>query len=278
MPSHSGILRLVITIDSLFVYPVKSCRGIAVTQAKLTPRGLQYDREWMVASPDGRFVTQREEPRLALVGTALQEGHLELTAPGLPKLAVPLRRSARGASFEVTVWRDRVQAFDEGPAAAGWLGEHLRRDVRLVRFDDARPRATDPAWSHGLAGTSAFADGYPVLVLSRASLDDLNSRLPTPLPVDRFRPNVYLGGCAPYSEDAIGALESQRMRLRIVKPCTRCVITTTNQATGVPQGDEPLRTLKAYRWDEALRGVTFGQNAIVERPGRLEVGTLLTTY
>lgn len=266
-----------ITIDSLFVYPVKSCGGIAVRQAQLTPRGLQYDREWMVVSPDGRFITQREEPRLALVGTALQEDHLELSAPGLPPLAVPLQRSVRGASVEVTVWHDRVLGFDEGQAAASWLGEHLRRDVRLVRFDDARARPTDPAWSHGLAGTSAFADGYPVLVLSRASLDDLNSRLPSPLPVDRFRPNVCLGGCAPYAEDAIGALASQHMRLRIVKPCTRCVITTTEQSTGVAQGDEPLRTLKTYRWDRALHGVTFGQNAIVERPGRLDVGTVLTT-
>jgi uncharacterized protein YcbX len=128
-----------------------------------------------------------------------------------------------------------------------------------------------------LAGTSAFADGYPVLVLSRASLDDLNSRLPSPLPVDRFRPNVYLSGCAPYAEDEISVLESQHVRLRIVKPCTRCSITTTDQATGVPQGDEPLRTLKTYRWDAALRGVAFGQNALVERPGLLEVGTLLTS-
>ena len=266
-----------ISIASLFVYPVKSCRGIAVLQAQLTPRGLQYDREWMVVSPDGRFITQREEPRLALVGTALLADHLELSAPGLPNLAVPMHRSVRGASVEVTVWRDRVQAFDEGHAAASWLGEHLRRDVRLVRFDDARPRPTDTAWSPGLDGTSAFADGYPVLVLSRASLDDLNSRLPSPLPVDRFRPNVYLDGCAPYAEDAISVLASQHMRLRIVKPCTRCVITTTDQATGTAQGNDPLRTLKSYRWDEALRGVTFGQNALVERPGGLEVGTRLVS-
>jgi uncharacterized protein YcbX len=267
----------VITIAALFVYPVKSCRGIAVLQARLTPRGLQYDREWMVVSPDGRFLTQREAPRLALVATALRDHHLELSAPGLPPLAVPLQRAGRAASIEVTVWRDRVQAFDEGHEAASWLGEHLRRDVRLVRFDDARRRPTDPAWSQGLDGSSAFADGYPVLVLSRASLDDLNSRLPSPLPVDRFRPNVYLDGCAPYAEDAIRGLESEQMRLRIVKPCTRCVITTTDQATAVPQGDEPLRTLQTYRWDGALRGVTFGQNAIVERPGRLDVGTPLTS-
>jgi uncharacterized protein len=149
--------------------------------------------------------------------------------------------------------------------------------VRLVRFDDARSRPTDPSWSQGLAGKSAFSDGYPVLVLSRASFDDLNSRLPSPLPLDRFRPNVYLDGCAPYAEDAIRGLENEQMRLRIVKPCVRCVITTTDQATAVPQGDEPLRTLKSYRWDGALHGVTFGQNAIVERPGLLEVGTPLTS-
>ena len=266
-----------ITIASLFVYPVKSCRGIGLPQARLTPRGLQYDREWMVVSRDGRFLTQREAPRLALVGTALHDARLELSAPDLPRLVVPLQRPAHAASVEVTVWRDHVLAVDEGRAAADWFSKHLRRDVRLVRFDDARPRATDPAWSQGLAGTSAFADGYPVLVLSRASLDDLNARLPSPLPVDRFRPNVLLDGCAPYAEDVIGALESEQMRLRIVKPCTRCVITTTDQATAVPQGDEPLRTLKTYRWDAVLHGVKFGQNAIVERPGLLRTGVVLTS-
>ena len=266
-----------ITIASLFVYPVKSCRGIALLQARLTPRGLQFDREWMVVSPEGRYLTQREAPRLALVGTALHDDHLELSAPGLPPLAVPLKRAARSVSVEVTIWRDHVLAVDEGQAAADWLGEHLQRDVRLVRFDDARPRPTDAAWSQGLDGTSAFSDGYPVLVLSRASLDDLNARLPSPLPVDRFRPNVYLDGCAPYAEDAISGLESEQMRLRIVKPCTRCVITTTDQATALLQGDEPLRTLKTYRWDGALHGVKFGQNAIVERPGLLAVGARLTS-
>ena len=231
----------------------------------------------MVVSLDGRFLTQREASRLALVGTALHDDHLELTAPGLPQLAVPLQRPVRSASIEVTVWRDHVLALDEGQAAADWFSRHLSRDVRLVRFDDARPRPTDTVWSQGLDGTSAFSDGYPVLVLSRASLDDLNARLPSPLPVDRFRPNMLLDGCAPYAEDSIRGLESEQMRLRIVKPCTRCIITTTDQATAVPQGDEPLRTLKTYRWDGALHGVKFGQNAIVERPGPLEVGMRLTS-
>ena len=271
------MLASVITIAALFVYPVKSCRGIALPQARLTPRGLQYDREWMVVSPAGRFLTQREAPRLALVGTTLRDDHLELSAPDLPNLAVPLQRAAREAPFEVNVWRDHVLATDEGRAAASWFSKHLGREVRLVRFDDARSRPTDPAWSQGLAGTSAFADGYPVLVLSRASLDDLNARLPAPLPVDRFRPNLYLDGCAPYAEDAIRGLASGQVRLRIVKPCARCSITTTDQSTAERQGDEPLRTLKTYRWDDALHGVTFGQNALVERTGMLEAGASLTS-
>jgi uncharacterized protein len=178
-------------------------------------------------------------------------------------------------SREVTVWRDRVLATDEGNAVAAWLGEHLRRDVRLVRFDDSRPRRTDPDWSQGLDGRSAFSDGYPVLVLSQASLDDLNTRLPAPLPMDRFRPNVVLQGCVPYAEDSLQELAGDEVKLRLVKPCTRCSITTTDQSGGVPQGEEPLRTLRSYRWHDGLRGVTFGQNAIVATTGTLAVGMLL---
>lgn len=271
-----GILPLVLTIDALFVYPVKSCAGIALERAQVTPRGLRYDREWMVVTAAGRFLTQREVPRLALVRTALQHDTLELTAPGLPRLVVPLA-VRRGPSTEVTVWDDTVLARDEGDAAASWFGEHLGREVRLVRFDDARRRPTDPLWSQGLEGSAAFADGYPILVLSRASVDELNERLPIALPIDRFRPNVLLTGCAAYAEDSIATLASDTVQLKLVKPCTRCSITTTDQATGTPQGDEPIRTLRTYRWDAALRGVTFGQNAIVERTGWLATGASLTS-
>jgi uncharacterized protein YcbX len=267
----------VIRIESLHVYPVKSCAGITLQRAQLTPRGLLHDREWMVVTPQGRFVTQREVARLAVVRTALQEDALQLTAPGLPRLTVPFARHTPAALTEVTVWGDTVLATDEGDAAASWFGEHLGRDVRLVRFDQSRPRPTDPEWSQGLQGFASFADGFPVLVISSASLDDLNTRLPVALPLDRFRPNVLLAGCVPYTEDSIGMLASGEVRLRLVKPCTRCSITTVDQATGVPQGDEPLRTLRSYRWDASLRGVKFGQNAIVENGGWLEAGALFTT-
>lgn len=266
-----------IKLGSLFVYPVKSCAGIALPRAQVTPRGLRYDREWMVVTPQGRFLSQREAPRLAVVRTALDAGSLHLTAPGLPRLTVPLEREPRADVTEVTVWGDTLLATDEGDAAASWFGDFLGSNVRLVRYDESRRRPTDPAWSQGLDGVSAFADGYPVLVVARESLDDLNARLPAPIPIERFRPNVVIVGCAPFAEDTLTVLAGESVKLRLVKPCTRCSITAVDQATGVATGDEPLRTLRSFRWDAALRGVTFGQNAIVEQAGWLETGSLLTS-
>jgi uncharacterized protein YcbX len=263
------------TIAALHVYPVKSCRGIALTQADLTPRGLRHDREWMVVTPEGRFLTQRELPRLALIAPGIADHELQLQAPGAGSIAVALDAGA-GPSREVTVWDDTVLARDEGDAVARWLSDCLRRSVRLVRFDPSRRRATDPAWSAGRQGESAFSDGYPVLVLSRASLSDLNARLSQPLPLDRFRPNLVLDGCDAYAEDSLRVLQSGTAALRLVKPCTRCIITTTDQSTAARDGEEPLRTLRSYRWSSELRGVTFGQNAIVESVGTLRVGDAIS--
>ncbi|HEX9206766.1 MAG TPA: MOSC N-terminal beta barrel domain-containing protein [Steroidobacteraceae bacterium] len=249
------------TLAGLYVYPVKSCRGIAVASALLTNAGLQHDREWMVVSPDGRFLTQRDTPRLALVVPTIEREALTLDAPGMVPLTVPL--DADGERRVVTVWREQCRAIDAGASAATWFSDFLGRPSRLVRFDPAARRPTDAAWSQGLDAESRFADAFPLLVLSRASLDDLNARLPTPLPLDRFRPNLLLDVDEPYVEDRLGSLSHGRVQLRLVKPCTRCVITTTDQASATVGGDEPLRTLRTYRWDAALRGVTFGQNAII---------------
>lgn len=269
-----------ITIAGLYVYPIKSCRGIALSRARVTPAGLQHDREWMVVTPEGRFLTQRELPRLALVVPALDEGQLTLGAPGIGPLNVSLRGAPDAAQLEVTVWGAKCLARDEGDEAAKWFSTVLGRSVRLVRFDRSRRRPTDPSWSQGLDGEALFSDGFPILVLSQASLDDLNARLPVPpLPVDRFRPNVLIDGCEPYGEDRIATLTSDSVRLRLVKPCTRCSITTVDQLTGTPTGEEPLKTLKTYRWDAQLRGVAFAQNAIVEAGdgATLVVGSALET-
>lgn len=250
-----------ISLAALHLYPVKSCRGIALTEATVTEAGLEHDREWMVVTPEGRFVTQREAPRLALVVTGLDDVALTLAVPGTEPLVVPLESPA--TARQVTVWGDRCHAFDQGETAARWLSERLGRPLRLVRFDPAHRRLSNPTWTGGIEAPNRFSDGYALLAISRASLDDLNSRLSAPLPMDRFRPNLVLDGLPPYGEDTIGDLVAGAVRLRRVKPCTRCVITTTNQATAEVEGDEPLRTLKSYRWDSALRGVTFGQNLIV---------------
>ena len=250
-----------VTIAELYVYPVKSCRGIAVDDWPLEAAGLAHDREWMVVTPDGRFLTQRELPRLALVVPRLLDDRLVLAAPGQGDLELPF--AAGAGRRDVVVWRDRCAAEDAGDAAGEWLTRFLGRPARLVRIAADARRVSDPQWAGDTGALTRFSDGYALLALSRASLDDLNRRLPAPLPVDRFRPNLVLEGLAPYGEDALADFHAGGAHLRGVKPCTRCVITTTRQSTGEPDGEEPLKTLRTYRWDPKLRGILFGQNVIV---------------
>jgi uncharacterized protein YcbX len=261
-----------ITLASIHSYPVKSCRGIDHESALLTRTGLAHDREWMFVTPGGRFITQREQPRLARIEVALRDGALVLSAAGAGKVEVPL--DLDGPRSGVTVWRDHCVGVDQGDAAAAWIRALLGCEARLVRFDPAAPRRSDPRWTGELGAFSLFADGFALLVLSRASVDDLNSRLPVAVPMERFRPNLVLDGLPPYGEDQLHEIECGGVRIRMVKPCIRCAITTTDQHSGERTGDEPLKTLKAYRWDPALHGIAFGQNAIVAAGAglRLAVG------
>ncbi len=249
------------TIAALHVYPIKSCRGIALASARLTPTGLADDRHWMVVRPGGRFVTQRELPRMALIVTALNGFALTLDAPGMSPLAVSREQS--GDSSAVTVWGFTGRGIDCGEAAALWVTGFLGTPLRLMRFDTSAPRECDPAWAGDVPAVTEFADGFPILVISRASLAELNSRLPKALPMERFRPNLVLEGIDAYDEDRIHELRGEGVALRLVKPCLRCVITTTEQSTGERDGVEPLAMLKSYRFDADLRGVMFGQNAII---------------
>jgi hypothetical protein len=249
-------------VAGLFVYPVKSCRGIELERTTLTEAGLAWDRHWMIVRPDGRFVTQRELARLALIETALTAHALTLSAVATAPLVVPL--ASEGRRLEVTVWRDRVTGIDCGDSAARWLTELLAEPLRLVEFERAASRYSSQAYTGEVAAKTEFADGYALLIVSNASLADLNSRLPgAPLPMNRFRPNIVLDGVEAYAEDRMRDIDLGGARLRVVKPCTRCKITTTNQESAVVEGDEPLRTLKSYRFDRGLLGVAFGQNAIV---------------
>lgn len=249
------------TLAALNIYPVKSCRGIPLDAATLADTGFIDDRHWMMARPNGRFVTQRELPRMALIGTAVDAAGLTLTAPGMPTLAVP--RNGTGDARPVTVWKFTGSGIDCGDVVADWCTQVLGTPLRLVRFDARVPRECNPEWTRGTRAITEFADGYPVLVISRASLDELNSRLAKPLPMERFRPNVVIDGVEAHDEDRIHELRAGEVTLRLVKPCTRCSITTTDQQSGAVDGVEPLATLQTYRHDRQLMGVAFGQNAIV---------------
>jgi uncharacterized protein YcbX len=248
-----------ITLAGLFIHPVKSAAGITCNRATLGPYGLQHDREWMIVDEHARFVTQRDESRLALLATAIEHGQLKLSNPGGPGPALPLDHE--GELREVRVWGSVCAAFDAGDEVAGFLADWLGRPLRLVRFDRRRVRLSNHDWTGGLDVPTLFSDGYPLLVLSDASIADLSARAGLALPAQRFRPNLLLAGLEPYGEDALSGIELGAARIRLTKACTRCVITTVDPRRGERAGEEPLRTLKGYRFDKALRGAVFGRNA-----------------
>ncbi|BAC91022.1 MOSC domain-containing protein [Gloeobacter violaceus] len=258
-------------VSGLFVYPVKSCRGIALEAAELGTRGIRLDREWMVVNERGTFISQRSYVRLALVETALTEARLRLSAPEMGYIEVPLAHEP-GPAAEVTVWGDRCAAVDQGEEAARWFGELLKTPCRLVRMAPDWVRPVNPRYAPP-GSQVGFADGYPLLVLSEASLADLNTRLAEPLPMDRFRPNLVVTGCEAYAEDTWPAVRVGEVTLRAAKPCVRCKITTIDQQTARPTGEEPLRTLATYR--QIDKGQIFGQNMVHASPGRIALGDAL---
>jgi uncharacterized protein len=262
-----------VIITQLNIYPVKSCGGTSLDRVRLTQRGLAGDRDWMIVDGAGRFLTQRQLPRLALVKPFLDGARLYLSAAGMPGIEV-LAGQQVGAAIQVTVWKDHCAAIDEGEDAARWLSNFLQTEVRLVRFDASTVRLSDLQWTAGVDAPIAFADGFPILVISEASLVDLNERIEQPLPMNRFRPNIVLSGLTAYEEDRVAEFVDGELRLRIIKPCTRCSITTVKQASGEFMGPEPLKTLKTYRWSRELRGSQFGQNVIIVSgvDGELKVG------
>jgi uncharacterized protein YcbX len=277
-------------VRALYVYPVKSCAGIAVDNVVLEAHGLRWDRHWMVVDDSGRFVSQREHPAMATIRTAITHDTLELSARGLPDtLRLPLTVRDDCARLDVIVWSDTMAALDEGDAAARWFSQALDSPVRLVRFADDVVRLASRDWTGGAEAPAQFADGFPLLVASVASLDEVNKRLvakgATSIPMNRFRPNIVLSGIDPFEEDFIDTLAlggQDNLVLGLVKPCTRCSITTIDQLTGKPHPDwphEPLDTLSGWRADPRVNGgLTFGQNAlVVSGVGlRLSVGVPVT--
>lgn len=255
-----------IRVSALFRYPIKSCRGAPLEEAALDPRGIVGDRRLMVVDPEGNFLTQRQLARMALIVPRLDGDRLSVQAPGTSELTV--RCGNEGPRLEAQVWGDRCLAVDQGGAAAEWFSAFLEKPCRLVRMADSHVRRTKRARRPG--DQVSFADAYPLLLISEASLEDLNARLPAPLPMNRFRPNIVVSGCKPYAEDGWRTIRAGAVGLDVVKPCVRCVITTTDQQTAA-RGVEPLRTLATYR-RTADGGVMFGQNLLHHGPGALRVG------
>ena len=263
-------------VRGLYTYPIKSCAATAHSVVALDSFGLAWDRRWMWVDAAGEFVTQRTLPQLALVQPRVdvEAGVLIVHAPGLPELRLSLSAAPK-VQRAVRVWQDQVVADDEGDDAAGWIRRWTSREMRLVRFPDQAVRPVNPRFATRPSVT-AFADGYPLLLATEESLADLNARLHrrgvAAVPMSRFRPNVVLAGAdRPYAEDDWLALQSDDLQLDIVKPCSRCVMTTTDQITGqIPVRGEPLATLATYRrWDNH---VVFAQNVIAHGRGALRVG------
>ena len=264
MNSHDITAR----IERLFVYPIKSCAGVELGEAVLTETGFDLDRAWMVVDETGDFVTQRELPRMALVRPRLKLHEVVLRAPGM--LALHLQIDAVEKPAQVRIWDESVSAYDMGPIAAQWFSDFLGRKLRLVRFDPDHRRLSSQKWTGQVEALNQFNDGFPLLVVSQASLDLLNGKLAAaghaPVGVERFRPNIVLSGLEAHDEDRVAMFEfasQPPIRLQPVKPCSRCPIPDIDPATA--QVDHAVSdTLQTYRRNDRLDGaVSFGMNLVI---------------
>lgn len=257
-----------ITISSLTYYPIKACRGFEVESANIERMGLQNDRRMMVVSPEGGHLTQREYPRLALVTPKLGDGTVTLSAPNYDSIQFGVQTS--GATYPVSIWKSKgVQAVDQGDEAARWFSDWLETPVRLVHIADGLQRLVDNEYAVNSDDHTGFADGYPILVTSEEGLQDLNTRLETPVPMNRFRPNIVVSGGPAYVEDSWNRIRVGDVELAVVKPNARCVVTTIDKET-LEKSKEPLRTLEKYRRHKL--GAIFGQNVIPLNKGRIQLG------
>jgi uncharacterized protein YcbX len=299
-----------IQISSLNVFPIKSCAGTAVNSATATDHGFTFDRTWLIVDEHNNFLTQRELPRMALIKPRIfsrrtgknlldtdeietwkapaqiacaspdfdlaianhpyQQFVMSLEAPDMEPYSAPF--NPYGDRLNVVVWGDTCEAIDEGDEAALWLSRFLEKRCRLVRFADNSVRKVDPTYAVNENNTVNFADGFPFLLISEASLADLNSRLDNAVPMNRFRPNIVVSGCDAFAEDTWKKIRIDSVEFDLVKPCSRCVITTNDQSTGAFT-DQPLRMLSTFRLQN--KKIMFGQNMIASGPGSIRLATKL---
>jgi uncharacterized protein YcbX len=257
-----------ITLSSLLYYPIKACCGFEVDSSDVSRMGLEHDRRMMVVTEQGKFLTQREFPKLALVTPTWKDGTLLLSAPNFDSFQIAIQTT--GIPQPVDIWKSKdVLAVDQGDESAQWFSDWLGASVRLVHIADGYKRTVNEEYAVHPDDHTGFADGYPILLASEESLQDLNTRLESPVPMNRFRPNMVVKGCEPYAEDMWNRIQIGDVLLAIVKPCARCVVTTLDKDT-LHQSQEPLKTLSNYRRHEL--GAIFGQNVIPLNSGRLRLG------
>jgi uncharacterized protein YcbX len=264
----------VITVSALIYYPIKACRGIEVDSACVSRMGLEHDRCLMVITPEGEFLTQREFPRLALVTPKLSSSMLQLSAPNYESIQFGIQTS--GTSWPVNIWKSKgVHAIDQGEEAASWFSDWLGTEVRLVHIADGCKRLVNESYAVNDDDHTGFADGYPILLASEEGLQDLNSHLESPVPMNRFRPNIVVKGCEPFEEDTWNRIGIGNVELAVVKPCARCVVTTIDKET-LEKNKEPLKTLGKYRKHKL--GAIFGQNVIPLNGGSIRLGMTVEVW
>jgi uncharacterized protein YcbX len=261
------------TLSAITLYPIKSCAGLSLEEATLTPLGLMtaqiYDREWMVVDENGLAMTQREHPRMALIKPTIKGSTLEVQAPGMLRLEIPLGLPDPSAAptLQTQVWDDAVLAYDCDALTAEWFTKAIGVPCRLARFHANAKRAVSTTWTDGVQATTMFSDGYPMLVAGTASLDDLNQKLVAAgraaIPMNRFRPNLVIDGIEAFEEDYAESFQIGEVVLKPVKPCPRCPMPSIDQATG-EFGPDPLDIMQSYRAKPELEGaLCFGMNSIL---------------
>ncbi|CAA9588499.1 MAG: Flavodoxin reductases (ferredoxin-NADPH reductases) family 1 [uncultured Truepera sp.] len=257
-------------VSEIVVYPIKSAKGISLDTAQVERCGCRFDRQWMLVDSEGVFLSQRQLPRMALISPRLTEDELIVDAPGMERLVLPLVSDEQPLK-NVSIWGDICRATPVGSSADKWFSTFLKTPCTLVRFPESTRRPVDPTYAKP-DDQVGFADGFPFLLLSQASLTDLNTRVDQALPMTRFRPNLVVSGCSPYAEDTWKEISIGDVGFRVVKPCARCSITTVDQVTGTA-GKEPLRTLAGYR--RVGKKVMFGQNLIHDGRGLVRTGDVV---
>jgi uncharacterized protein YcbX len=256
-----------LALTGIRIYPIKSLAGIARSRARVLPKGLEYDRRWMLVDENGVFLTQRVHRTMALFDVRESPQGFVISHQG-DSVTLPYEQGSASNPFEVQIWDDRVVAFEVSSKFSSWFSEKLDVRCRLVAFPESNPRQIETKFATEGENVS-LADAYPLMIIGESSLEDLNTRLLEPMAMNRFRPNLIFSGGTPYEEDTWNEFSIGGKQFNGVKRCARCILTTINPLTGI-KGAEPLKTLATYR--RANNKIYFGQNVIAHTQEEIRVG------